>query len=195
MQRQPVEIVTRPANVKNGHKIYQIRGISTVGRTSLPYCRPSGTLVNQGNPFKMKGNVTRPADVKRGKLPRKTSGNPYGALAQLVARDIRIVEVRGSTPLCSTKTLQINVCKVFSCSFCKNLTMQILHGNRPFCGICIKKMSVIRCGTLPARMRHAWHIIKSDKPIFGLSLMLSVSGECHDLCFRCLIFVSFVSGG
>ena len=26
-----------------------------------------------------------------------------GALAQLVARDIRIVEVRGSTPLCSTK--------------------------------------------------------------------------------------------
>ena len=51
----------------------------------------------------MKGNVTRPADVKRGKLPRKTSGNPYGALAQLVARDIRIVEVRGSTPLCSTK--------------------------------------------------------------------------------------------
>ena len=78
-------------------------GISTVGRTSLPYCRPSGTLVNQGNPFKMKGNVTRPADVKRGKLPRKTSGNPYGALAQLVARDIRIVEVRGSTPLCSTR--------------------------------------------------------------------------------------------
>ena len=26
----------------------------------------------------------------------------HGALAQLVARDIRIVEVRGSTPLCST---------------------------------------------------------------------------------------------
>ena len=51
----------------------------------------------------MKDSVTRPADVKRGKLPRKTSGNPYGALAQLVARDIRIVEVRGSTPLCSTR--------------------------------------------------------------------------------------------
>ncbi len=50
----------------------------------------------------MKDSVTRPADVKRGRLPRKTSGNPYGALAQLVARDIRIVEVRGSTPLCST---------------------------------------------------------------------------------------------
>ena len=32
--------------------------------------------------------------------------NPkQGALAQLVARDIRIVEVRGSTPLCSTRNL------------------------------------------------------------------------------------------
>ena len=47
--------------------------------------------------------VSRPADEKRGKLPRRTSGTQYGALAQLVARDIRIVEVRGSTPLCSTK--------------------------------------------------------------------------------------------
>ena len=91
------------ADGKYGRNCYQIRGISTDGRTSLPYCRPRQTLVNQGNPFKMKGNVTRPADVKRGKLPRKTSGNPYGALAQLVARDIRIVEVRGSTPLCSTR--------------------------------------------------------------------------------------------
>ena len=36
----------------------------------------------------------------------------YGALAQLVARDIRIVEVRGSTPLCSTKTSAI--AEVFS---------------------------------------------------------------------------------
>ena len=63
----------------------------------------------------MKGNVTRPADVKRGKLPRKTSGNPYGALAQLVARDIRIVEVRGSTPLCSTTTLEADASRVFFC--------------------------------------------------------------------------------
>ena len=31
---------------------------------------------------------------------------PNGALAQLVARDIRIVEVRGSTPLCSTQNLE-----------------------------------------------------------------------------------------
>ena len=63
----------------------------------------------------MKGNVTRPADVKRGKLPRKTSGNPYGALAQLVARDIRIVEVRGSTLLCSTITLEADASRVFFC--------------------------------------------------------------------------------
>ena len=47
--------------------------------------------------------VSRPADAKRGRLPRKSSGNPYGALAQLVVRYIRIVEVRGSTPLCSTR--------------------------------------------------------------------------------------------
>lgn len=36
-----------------------------------------------------------------------------GALAQLVARDIRIVEVRGSTPLCSTKAAQIRTAGVF----------------------------------------------------------------------------------
>ena len=29
----------------------------------------------------------------------------YNSLAQMVARDIRIVEVRGSTPLCSTQNL------------------------------------------------------------------------------------------
>ena len=49
------------------------------------------------------GRVTRPADVKRGKLPRERLGKTYGALAQLVARYIRIVEVSGSNPLCSTK--------------------------------------------------------------------------------------------
>ena len=56
----------------------------------------------------------RPPD---GKVEEASPGFPgpiHGALAQLVARDIRIVEVRGSTPLCSTETLQINVCKVFS---------------------------------------------------------------------------------
>ena len=51
----------------------------------------------------------------------------HGALAQMVARDIRIVEVRGSTPLCSTEALQINVCKAFSLPFYGNIIMQILH--------------------------------------------------------------------
>ena len=49
----------------------------------------------------MKGIVTRPADVKRGKLPRIDAGKTYGAIAQLVARYIRFVEVRGSNPLSS----------------------------------------------------------------------------------------------
>ena len=31
----------------------------------------------------------------------------YGALAQLVVRYIRIVEARGSTPLCSTSRVQV----------------------------------------------------------------------------------------
>ena len=41
-------------------------------------------------------------------------GSIYGALAQLVVRYIRIVEVRGSTPLCSTKqtTLLGNVIQI-----------------------------------------------------------------------------------
>ena len=112
---------TPPENLRD-----PIWGISTVGRTSLPYCRPRQPLVNQGNPFKMKGNVTRPADVKRGKLPRKTSGNPYGALAQLVARDIRIVEVRGSTPLCSTrKPCRSKPARFFHAHFSANRSMQV----------------------------------------------------------------------
>ena len=78
----------------------------------------------------MKGNVTRPADVKRGKLLRKTSGNPYGALAQLVARDIRIVEVRGSTPLCSTrKPCRSKPARFFHARFSVTHDMQILHSN------------------------------------------------------------------
>ena len=36
-----------------------------------------------------------------------------GALAQLVARNVRIVEVRGSNPLCSTKRIQIRTRKWF----------------------------------------------------------------------------------
>ena len=43
------------------------------------------------------------------------------------ASDIRIVEVKGSTPMCSTETLQIKVCKVFSYLFYADNSMQILH--------------------------------------------------------------------
>ena len=53
----------------------RIRGISIVGRTRVLYCRPQNdNLID------------------------------HGALAQLVARNVRIVEVRGSNPLCSTTT-------------------------------------------------------------------------------------------
>ena len=51
----------------------------------------------------------------------------FGALAQMVARDIRIVEVRGSTPLCSTEALRISVLKAFSLLFFGKYSMQILH--------------------------------------------------------------------
>ena len=36
----------------------------------------------------------------------RDSNNLLGALAQLVARNVRNVEVRGSNPLCSTKNLR-----------------------------------------------------------------------------------------
>ena len=69
------------------------------GRRKLPFPPPG----SQGQKPSISEVVSRPADAKRGRLPRKSSGNPYGALAQLVVRYIRIVEVRGSTPLCSTQ--------------------------------------------------------------------------------------------
>ena len=63
-------------------------GISTVGRTNHPYLRPTGNQFRKptiGPMENLVGIVTK-----------------FWALAQMVARDIRIVEVRGSTPLCST---------------------------------------------------------------------------------------------
>ena len=51
--------------------------------------------------------------IKSRKLPRIHPGPIHGALAQLVARDIRIVEVRGSTPLCST-ALEVLIFKASS---------------------------------------------------------------------------------
>lgn len=63
-----------------------IWGVSTVGRTSLPYFIPKTVRVGQT----VNGESAQ-------NLPRK-----FGALAQLVARNVRIVEVRGSNPLRST---------------------------------------------------------------------------------------------
>ena len=58
------------------------RGISTVGRTKFSDVRPTLKAVN-------------------GESVQNSPGI-FGALAQLVARYIRIVEVSGSNPLCST---------------------------------------------------------------------------------------------
>ena len=63
-------------------------GISTIGRISLPYFIPKTVKVGQA----VNGESAQ-------NLPRK-----FGALAQLVARNVRIVEVRGSNPLRSTIT-------------------------------------------------------------------------------------------
>ena len=59
------------------------RGISTVGRTKFSEVHPTSKAVN-------------------GESAQNSPGI-FGALAQLVARYIRIVEVSGSNPLCSTK--------------------------------------------------------------------------------------------
>ena len=65
------------------HQRSCIRGISTVDRTRVTYFRP--------------------ARVKRcPKWSRFRLKSTFGALAQLVARYIRIVEVTGSNPVCST---------------------------------------------------------------------------------------------
>ena len=47
---------------------------------------------------------------------KRILGQPraFGALAQLVARDIRIVEVRGSTPLCSTTKKPLKILHLWS---------------------------------------------------------------------------------
>ena len=66
-------------------------GISTVGRISLPYFIPKTVKVGQA----VNGEFAQ-------NLPRK-----FGALAQLVARNVRIVEVRGSNPLRSTTSLPV----------------------------------------------------------------------------------------
>ena len=73
-------------------------GVSTVGRTSLPYFIPKTVKVGQA----VNGESAQNS-------PKK-----FGALAQLVARNVRIVEVRGSNPLRSTTVrLKTNVFRRF----------------------------------------------------------------------------------
>ena len=62
-------------------------GISTVGRTSLQLFIPDAKLLGKGKTVVVR-SVQNLAKI-------------FGALAQLVARNVRIVEVRGSNPLCS----------------------------------------------------------------------------------------------
>ena len=66
------------------NKVNKPWGISTVGRTKFSDVRPTLKAVN-------------------GESAQNSSGI-FGALAQLVARYIRIVEVTGSNPVCSTIT-------------------------------------------------------------------------------------------
>ena len=94
-------------------------GISTVGRTKFSDVRPTLKAVNgesaQNSPgifgalAQLVERGTRnssptdafPDSSRLAKLHKKTA-KKFGALAQLVARYIRIVEVRGSNPLSST---------------------------------------------------------------------------------------------
>ena len=61
-------------------------GISTVGRTSLQLFIPDAEFLGKAVVVRSAQNLAK----------------IFGALAQLVARYIRIVEVTGSNPVCST---------------------------------------------------------------------------------------------
>ena len=71
----------------------------------LPACKPRWKETFRKICFFLKKVFTKPETcgmILFVRERRKRERIEYGALAQLVARDIRIVEVRGSTPLCST---------------------------------------------------------------------------------------------
>ena len=70
----------------DGKNRNSIRGISTVGRTSLQLFIPDAEFLGKAVVVRSAQNLAK----------------IFGALAQLVARYIRIVEVSGSNPLCST---------------------------------------------------------------------------------------------
>ena len=57
----------------------------------------------------------------------ENSSDLYGALAQLVARYIRIVEVTGSNPVCSTKSRTSEPFKRFGCVFLFRILRALLR--------------------------------------------------------------------
>ena len=84
------------------NKVNKPWGISTVGRTKFSDVRPTLKAVN-------------------GESAQNSSGI-FGALAQLVARYIRIVEVSGSNPLCSTTRKTLDSIRILGSFFlCRKL--------------------------------------------------------------------------
>ena len=82
------------------NKVNKPWGISTVGRTKFSDVRPTLKAVN-------------------GESAQNSSGI-FGALAQLVARYIRIVEVSGSNPLCSTTRKTLDSIRILGSFFIGN---------------------------------------------------------------------------
>ena len=108
------------------------RGISTVGRTKFSDVRPTLKAVN-------------------GESAQNSSGI-FGALAQLVARYIRIVEVSGSNPLCSTTRKTLDSIRILGSFFIflynrfpgvdsrfdsNQLLSRVLMGQKARCFFCV----------------------------------------------------------
>ena len=107
-------------------------GISTVGRTKFSDVRPTLKAVN-------------------GESAQNSSGI-FGALAQLVARYIRIVEVSGSNPLCSTTRKTLDSIRILGSFFIflynrfpgvdsrfdsNQLLSRVLMGQKARCFFCV----------------------------------------------------------
>ena len=108
------------------------RGISTVGRTKFSDVRPTLKAVN-------------------GESAQNSPGI-FGALAQLVARYIRIVEVSGSNPLCSTTRKTLDSIRILGSFFIflynrfpgvdsrfdsNQLLSRVLMGQKARCFFCV----------------------------------------------------------
>ena len=108
------------------------RGISTVGRTKFSEVHPTSKAVN-------------------GESAQNSPGI-FGALAQLVARYIRIVEVSGSNPLCSTTRKTLDSIRILGSFFIflynrfpgvdsrfdsNQLLSRVLMGQKARCFFCV----------------------------------------------------------